>query len=239
MIRCGMLDLCRLVVAHVIDLFRPRAAIGNQILVLWQQIIVLRQGRPGRVPLLAADRMVLGWVYRLFPKTREALAIVRPDTVVRWHRAGFRRYRRWKSRRRWGRPGVPAEIRQLIQEMSVANPLWDAPRIHGELVKLDIDIGQTSVTKYMARRRGPDGGSWLGAGYALSDPRSGCLLRQYIRSPCSIAWHSRSSHICTLTMAKRVRRAVDRLETARMPGPHRGERRAAPSPNLCVLHGVL
>jgi hypothetical protein len=76
MIRCGMLDLCGLVVAHVIDLFRPRAAIGNQILVLWQQIIVLRQGRPGRVPLLAADRMVLGWVYRLFPKTREALAAV-------------------------------------------------------------------------------------------------------------------------------------------------------------------
>jgi hypothetical protein len=150
MILCGMLDLCRLIVALVIDLFRPRAAVEAEILVLRQQIIVLRRGRPGRVPLLAVDRMVLG-VCRVFPKTREALAIVRPDTVVRWHCAGFRRYWRWKSRPRWGRPGVPAEIRQLIREMSVANPLWGAPRIHGELVKLGIDIGQTSVAKYMTR----------------------------------------------------------------------------------------
>jgi len=97
MILCGMLDLCRLILAIVIDLFRPRAAVEAEILVLRQQIIVLRRGRPGRVPLLAVDRMVLGWVYQLFPKTREALAIVRPDTVVRWHRAGFRRYWRWKS----------------------------------------------------------------------------------------------------------------------------------------------
>ena len=104
--------------------------------------------------------MVLGWVCRLFPKTREALAIVRPDTVVRWHRAGFRCYWRWKSRPRWGRPRVPAEIRQLIREMSVANPLWGAPRIHGELVKLGIDIGQTSVAKYMAPRRGPPSQGW-------------------------------------------------------------------------------
>jgi hypothetical protein len=129
MILCGMLDLCRLVVALVIDLFRPRAALEAEILVLRQQIIVLRRGRPGRVRLLAVDRMVLGWACRLFPKTREALAIVRPDTVVRWHRAGFRRYWRWKSRARWGRPGVPAELRQLIREMSVANPLFRAPHL--------------------------------------------------------------------------------------------------------------
>jgi len=130
------------------------------ILVLRQQIIVLRRGRPGRMPFLAIDRMVLGWVCQLFPKTREALAIVRPDTVVRWHRAGFRRYWCWKSRIRWGRPGVSAEIRQLIREMSLANPLWGAPRIHGELVKLGVDIGQTSVAKYMARRRGPPSQGW-------------------------------------------------------------------------------
>jgi transposase InsO family protein len=160
MILRGMLDLCRLIVALVIDLFRPRAAMEAEILVLRQQIIVLRRGRPGRVPLSAVDRMVLGWVCQLFPKTREALAIVRPDTVVRWHRAGFRRYWRGKSRPRWGRPGVPTEIRQLIREMSVANPLWGAPRIHGELVRLGIDIGQTSVAKYMTRRRGPPSQGW-------------------------------------------------------------------------------
>ena len=157
---CGMLGLYRTIYGIVVDLFRPRAAMEAEILVLRQQIIVLRRGRPGRLSLLAVDRMVLGWVYQLFPKTREALAIVRPDTVVWWHRAGFRRCWRWKSRPRWGRPGAPAEIRQLIREMSVANPLWGAPRIHGELVKLGIDIGQTSVAKYMARRRGPPSQGW-------------------------------------------------------------------------------
>ena len=134
MIFCGMLDLCRIIFGIVVDLFRPRAALEAEILVLRQQIIVLRRGRPSRVPFLAVDRMVLGWVCQLFPKTREALAIVRPDTVVRWHRAGFRLFWRWKSRSRPGRPGVPAEIRQLIRQMSVANPLWGAPRIHGELL---------------------------------------------------------------------------------------------------------
>jgi hypothetical protein len=83
----------------------------------------------------------------------DRLAIVRPDTVIRRHRAGFRLYWRWKSRRRCGRPTVPLEIRRLIREMSIVNPLWGAPRNHGELLKLDIDVGQTSVAKYMARRR--------------------------------------------------------------------------------------
>jgi hypothetical protein len=78
-----MVDLCRLILAMVIDLFRPRAAVEAEILVLRQQIIVLRWDRSGRVPFLAIDRMVLGWVCQLFPKTREALAIVRPDTVAR------------------------------------------------------------------------------------------------------------------------------------------------------------
>jgi hypothetical protein len=96
MILCGMLDLCRLIVALVIDVFQRRAAVEAEILVVRQQIIVLRRGRLGRVPLSAVDGMVLGWVCRLFPKTHEALAIVRPDTVVRWHRAGFRRYWRLK-----------------------------------------------------------------------------------------------------------------------------------------------
>src|SRR5258705_6850144 len=88
--------------------------------------------------------MIFVGLYRLFPKICDALAIVKPDTLVRWHRAGFRSYWRWKSRRRGGRPIVPVEIRRLIREMSIANPLWGAPRIHGELLKLGIDIGQTS-----------------------------------------------------------------------------------------------
>jgi hypothetical protein len=72
-------------------------------------------------------------LYRLLPNARDALAIVKPDTIVRWHRAGFRSYWRWKSRPRGGRPTVPLEIRRLIREMSVANPLWGARRVHGEL----------------------------------------------------------------------------------------------------------
>src|SRR5215204_5747273 len=113
-----------------------------------------------RLPFTGADRLVLSWVCRLLPEACDALAIVRPETVLRWHRVGFRSYWRWKSRRRSGRPAVSAEIRQLIREMSIANPLWGAPRIHGELLKVGIDIGQTSVAKYMARRRGPPSQGW-------------------------------------------------------------------------------
>ena len=160
MILYGMLSLCRMIFGTVVDVFRPRAALEAEILVLRQQIVVLRRGKPGRVPFSVLDRMVLGWVCHLFPKSRDALAIVRPDTVVRWHRAGFRCYWRWKSRPRPGRPAVPPEIRHLIRRMTIANPLWGAPRIHGELLKLGIDIGQTSVAKYMVRRRTPPSQGW-------------------------------------------------------------------------------
>src|SRR4051794_21203967 len=94
-------------------------------------------------------------LYRLAPTVLDAVTIVRPETIVRWHRAGFRTFWRWKSRRRPGRPKVALEVRQLIREMNSANPFWGAPRIHGELLKLGIDVGQTSVAKYMARRRRP------------------------------------------------------------------------------------
>jgi len=97
--------------------------------------------------------------YRLVPGTVDALAILRPETVIRWHRPEFRSFWRWKSRRRGGRPRVLLEIRRLIRNMSLANPLSGAPRIHGEQLKLDINVGQTSVAKYMARgRRGPSQG---------------------------------------------------------------------------------
>ena len=96
----------KLIFCLVFDLFRSRATLEAEILVLRQQIIVLRRGRVGRLPLSASDRLVLGWVCGLFPNTCDALAIIRPETVMRWHRAGFRSYWRWKSRRRPGRPAV-------------------------------------------------------------------------------------------------------------------------------------
>src|SRR6266404_6429778 len=155
-----MRDLCRLIGWMVVDLIRSRVMLEAEIRTLRQQINVLRRTAPKKLSFCAVDRMIFVGLYRLFPKICDALAIVKPDTLVRWHRAGFRSYWRWKSRRRGGRPIVPAKIRRLIREMSIANPLWGAPRIHGELLKLGIDIGQTSVAKYMARRRGPPSQGW-------------------------------------------------------------------------------
>ena len=155
-----MRDLCRLIGWTVVDLFRSRATLEAEIWALRQQINVLRRTAPTKHAFSAIDRLIFVGLYWLFPKIREALAIVKPETVVRWHRAGFRSYWRWKSRARGGRPTVALEIRELIREMSIANPLWGAPRIHGELLKLGIEIGQTSVAKYMARRRGPPSQGW-------------------------------------------------------------------------------
>jgi len=96
----------------------------------------------------------------LTPNVLSALAIVKPETVIGWHRAGFRLYWRWKSRSPGGRPKLSADIRKLIRDISLANPLWGAPRIHGELLKLGIDVGQTTVAKYMARNRRPPSQGW-------------------------------------------------------------------------------
>lgn len=104
--------------------------------------------------------MVFAGLYRLAPSVLDALQIVKPETVIRWHRAGFRAYWRWKSRSRGGRPRTATEIRQLIHQMSIANPLWGAPRIHGELLKLGIEVGQTTVAQYMAKRRRPPSQGW-------------------------------------------------------------------------------
>ena len=155
-----MSDLCRLIWYALIGLFRSRAALEAENLVLRHQLNVLRRKCPKRVALSSIDRLLLVGLYRLAPGVLEALRIIRPETLMRWHRAGFRAYWRWKSRPRGGRPRTAAEIRHLIHEMSVANPLWGAPRIHGELLKLGIDVGQTTVAKYMARRRRPPSQGW-------------------------------------------------------------------------------
>jgi hypothetical protein len=155
-----MKDLCRLIWSLLLTLLRTRAALATENLVLRQQINVLRRTLPKRPLFNGFDRLVFVVLYWLFPDVRNALAIVKPETIIRWHRCGFRAYWRWRSRSRGGRPKVPLEIRRLIREISPANPLWGAPRIHGELLKLGIDIGQTSVAKYMARRRRPPSQGW-------------------------------------------------------------------------------
>src|SRR5580700_5722076 len=155
-----MRDVCSLIWLALIGLFRSRASLQVEILTLRHQLNVLRRKSPQRLTFTSIDRLVFAGLYRLAPGVLDALKIVRPETVIRWHRAGFRAYWRWKSRPGGGRPKTPAEIRQLIREMSVANPLWGAPRIHGELLKLGIDVGQTTVAKYMARRRRPPSQGW-------------------------------------------------------------------------------
>jgi hypothetical protein len=124
-----------------------------EVLVLRHQLNVLQRKGPKRVAFSNVDRLVFTGLYRLGPGVLDALKIVKPETVIRWHRAGFRAYWRWKSRARGGRPSTPADVRRLIREMSIANPLWGAPRIHGELLKLGIDVGQTTVAKYMVKGR--------------------------------------------------------------------------------------
>jgi hypothetical protein len=113
-----------------------------------------------RLALFLRRCSVIDMRQRLCPSVLEAAVVVKPETLVRWHRSGLRLYRRWKSRRRVGRPAVPADIPDLIRTISRDNPLWGAPRIHGELLKLGIDIAQSTVAKYMSPRHGPRSPGW-------------------------------------------------------------------------------
>jgi hypothetical protein len=144
----------------LVGAFRSRASLEAENMILRHQLNVLQRKSSKRPTFGMLDRLIFAGLYRLAPKVLGALAIVKPETVIKWHRAGFRSYWRWKSRRRGGRPTVAPEIRKLIREMSIANSLWGAPRIHGELLKIGIDIGQTSVAKYMAKRRDPPSQGW-------------------------------------------------------------------------------
>ena len=155
-----MRDVLKLIWWGLIGLFRSRVSLEAEILVLRHQVNVLRRRSPKRLAFSNVDRLIFAGLYAVAPRILSALAIVEPQTVVRWHRAGFRLFWRWKSQSRSGRPKLPLEIRQLIREMTLANPLWGAPRVHGELFKLGIDVGQTPVAKYMARRRRPPSQGW-------------------------------------------------------------------------------
>src|SRR3984957_8069302 len=128
-----MTDLIRLILGILASRFKARATPEAENLVLRQQVNVLRRRTPKRPHLNNTDRFLFVWLYRWFPSVLEVVAIVRAETVIRWHRAGFRAYWRSRSRNRVGRPKVSAELRTLIGEISRANALWGAPRIHGEL----------------------------------------------------------------------------------------------------------
>jgi transposase InsO family protein len=156
----GMVDVLKLIWWTVIGLFRSQASLEVENLTLRHQLNVLRRNAPKRIVFNHFDRVIFSTLFRIAPGIVNALAIVEPETVIGWHRAGFRLFWRWKSRARAGRPQFPLEIRRLIREMSLGNSLWGAPRIHGELLKLGIDVGQTSVAVYMVKRRRPPSQGW-------------------------------------------------------------------------------
>src|SRR5450432_60913 len=141
--------------------FQTRAVLQAEILALRHQLLVLqRSNRVHKLRLSSADRALWVWLSRLWADWRSALIIVKPETVIGWHRPGFHLYWRWKSRHPTGRPSVSSEVIELIRRMSLANPRWGAPRIHGELLKLGIQMSQATVAKYMVRHRKPPSQNW-------------------------------------------------------------------------------
>lgn len=150
----------RVLLVAVCSVVKTRAALQLENVALRHQIGVLQRGLK-RPKLTVADRLIWVAISRLWRDWRSALAIVKPDTVIAWHRTGFRLFWTWKVRRgRPGRPAVAPDVRDLIRRMSRENPLWGAPRIHGELLKLGIEVGETSVSKYMVRARKPPSQTW-------------------------------------------------------------------------------
>jgi hypothetical protein len=185
-----MIALIWFVLAVLASPFKSKSRLQAENAVLRHQLIVLQRRVRGRAQATNNDRWFLVQMYRWFPSILTVVTIVRPETLVSWHRAGFRCYWRWKSNARGGRPQIQTELRVLIRQMSIENPLWGAPRIHGELLKLGFSVAQSTVAKYMVKRRGPP----------------------------SQAGHGHPGHAyCTgLTLAEWLCRTADRIDPSRV-----------------------
>jgi hypothetical protein len=155
-----MVALIFLLVNLVGSLVRSKSRVEAENAALRHQLTVLQRKVRGRDEFTNSDRLFLVLLYRWFPLVRKAMTIIRPETLVRWHRAGFRRYWRLKSRSAGGRPQIAADLRVLIRRMSIENRLWGSPRIHGELLKLGFVVAQSTVANYMAGEDDPSGQSW-------------------------------------------------------------------------------
>jgi transposase InsO family protein len=155
-----MIALISLVLNLLAAVFKSKSRLEAENAALRQQLIVLQRKVRGRVRFSNTDRLFFVQLYRWFPSILKAMLIIRPETLVRWHRAGFRRYWRWKSCSLGGRPPIGQELQALIRRMSQENPLWGAPRIHGELLKLGFAVSQSTVARYMARKSNPPSQSW-------------------------------------------------------------------------------
>lgn len=155
-----MIEIWKILFALISGLFKSKARLEAENAFLRHQLNVLRRKVPNRLRLGNWDRLTIVWFYRLFPFLLETTRIVSPATIVRWHRQGFKAYWRHKSRNLGGRPRINKELRDLIREMCLANPLWGAPRIHGELLKLGIEVSEATVSNYMVRGHRPGSQSW-------------------------------------------------------------------------------
>src|ERR1700745_1132454 len=155
-----MIGLLCFALAVLASPFKSKLRLEAESAALRHKFNIWRRRLHGRVQLTNHDRWFFVQIYRWFPSILKVLTIFRPETLIRWHRAGFRRYWRWKSRPRGGRPQIETKLRALIRRMSVENPLWGAPRIHGELLKLGFEVAQSSVAKYMVKRRKPPSQGW-------------------------------------------------------------------------------
>src|ERR1700736_5688139 len=155
-----MIGLLRFVLAVLASPFKPKLRLEAENAVLRHQLIVLRRRVRGRAQPTNDDRWFLVQMYRWFPSILTVVTIVQPETLVRWHRADFRRYWRWKSNPRGGRPRIEVELRALIRQMRTQNQPRGAPRIHGDLLKLGFNVAQSTVAKYMVKRRGPPSQGW-------------------------------------------------------------------------------
>ena len=155
-----MIVIVKLLIRSLLDCFKSRGRLEAEVTLLRHQVNILRRMAPKRVRPNALDRTILVTLYRLFPNIGSAVTIVRPETIVRWHRMGFRAWWRLKSRNLGGRPKIDRELRDLIQRMCKENPLWGAPRIHGELLKLGFNVAQSTVSKYMLKHPGLPRQSW-------------------------------------------------------------------------------
>jgi hypothetical protein len=139
---------------------KSRCRLEAENLLLRHQLTIALRRAPPRFRLLGSDRALLGWMTRFWPSLLDAVQVVQPETILRWHRAGFRAFWRWKSRNKAGRPRIDRGLRDLIKRMSSENPLWGASRIHGELLMLGFEVAQSTVSKYMMRPSRPRSQTW-------------------------------------------------------------------------------
>ena len=147
-------------VMFVADMFKSRRRLEAENLFLRHQLNIALRRAPPRLRLHGSDRALLVWITRIWPNLLDLAQVVQPETILRWHRAGFKVFWRWKSRNRPGRPKIDRGLRDLIEWMSSENPLWGASRIHGELLMLGFEVAQSTVSKYMARPSKPPSQTW-------------------------------------------------------------------------------